>query len=660
MKRLPAALGLLLALGGAPTLAPAAEPIQPVGFTAVHLTDGFWAPRIETTRTVTIPYAFRECEETGRIDNFLRAAHKLPGPYGGKMGGRVYDDSDVYKVMEGAAYSLKQHPDPKLEAYVDDLVAKIGAAQEPDGYLYTPRTIDPAHPMKESGATRWSMEQWSHEFYCAGHMYEAAVAYYECTGKRVFLDIAIRNANLLVRTFGNGPGQRVAVSGHEEVEIGLVKLARVTGDGRYLRLARFLIDHRGRPEGRAGTWGVYCQDDRPVVEQEAPEGHAVRAMYLYTGMTDVALASADPTGYPAALDKIWDSFVGRRIYLTGGAGARHHGEAFGDDFELPNDTAYNETCSAVAAVFWQQQMFLLHGEAKYIDVLERILYNGLLSGISLDGTHFFYANPLSSDGHWPFNVEEGGATRAGWFSTPCCPTNLSRFLPSIPGYVYAIGPRSLYVNLFVSGDAVAKVGDVPVAIKQESELPWGGRVAVTLSPVVPSVFALRVRVPGWAFGRPIPGGLYSYMDPRGKRLKVDDVAAAAIPFQVNGEAVPATLENGYAVIERTWRAGDRVTVDFPVSPRRVMGAMRIDATLYRVALQRGPLVYCAEGIDNGGHVLTRALRDDVPFRVVPRPTLLGGVDTIEAGEGPALLTLIPYYAWSNRGAGEMEVWFERR
>jgi uncharacterized protein len=646
--------GLILGCAGVPAFG--AEQIQAVPLADVRLADTFWSPRLETTRTVTLPYVFRKCEETGRVDNFLRAAHALPPPHTGN----VYDDTDIYKAIEGAAYSLKEHPDPGLEDYVDGLVAKIAAAQEPDGYLYTPRTVDPSHPQEFAGKTRWSEEQWSHEFYCSGHLYEAAVAYYACTGRRNFLDVAIKNADLLVRSFGNGPGQTVAVSGHEEVEIGLARLAGITGDARYLNLARFFIDHRGRLEGRKALWGVYWQDDRPVLEQTGPEGHAVRALYLYNGMADVALASPDAGAYVAALDRIWDSFVGRRIYLTGGPGARHHGEAFGDDFELPNDTAYNETCAAVAAAMWQREMFLLHGESKYVDVLERILYNGMLSGISLSGDRFFYANPLSSDGHWPFNAGEGGATRAGWFSTPCCPTNLCRFLPSLPGYIYAVGPDSIYVNLFVSSDATTEVGKVRVELAQLSDAPWGGRVSLTVSPDTPCDFAIRVRVPGWAFGRPIPSSLYTYMDAQGRRLKSREEDAAAIPFLVNGEPVPATMEQGYAVIRRTWRAGDRVEVEFPMRPRRVLGNMSIDAALYRVAIEKGPLVYCAEGIDNGGHVLQRSLRDDAALEVLARPKLLGGIEAIEARSPDATTTLIPYYAWSNRGVGEMAVWFLRK
>jgi len=645
----------LLALIGAPCAF--AGPIQALPLTQVRLVGGFWEPRLETFRTVTIPYEFKECLATGRMENFLRASHRKPGPHIGN----VYDDTDIYKVIEGVAYSLVGHPDPALRNYVEGLIGDILAAQEPDGYLYTPRTIDPAHPQKIAGAARWSDEQWSHEFYCSGHFYEAAVAWFGATGERRLLDAAIRNADLLVRTFGPGPGQRIEISGHEEVEIGLLKLARVTGDRRYLALARFLIDHRGRPEGRKGLWGVYFQDDRPFVDESGPEGHAVRAMYLYNAAAGVALSTPDAGAYVTALDRIWGSFVGKRIYLTGGAGARHHGEAFGDDFELPNDTAYNETCAAIGAAMWQQQMFLLHGDARYLDVLERILYNGFLSGISLSGDRFFYVNPLSSDGHWPFNEEEGGATRAGWFSTSCCPTSLARFMPTIPGYLFAGDGSSIYANLFAGCEASARVGSTRVRITERTEIPWGGRVSLSVSPDVPCDFAMRVRVPGWAFGRPIPSPLYSYEDERGRRRRWKDEDAASIPFQVNGRVVPAPLEKGYAVIRRTWRAGDVVTVDFPLRANRVLGNISLDAALYRVAVEKGPLVYCAEGEDNGGSVLRRVLGDAATLDVVARPGLLGGIQAIEArSPGMPTTTLIPYYAWSNRGPGEMIVWFPRK
>ena len=647
-----AAIGLALA---APALQGGA--IRPVPFPDVSVADAFWSARLETARKVTIPYEFQACEQHGRLDNFLRAAHKLPGAHTGN----VYDDTDVYKVIEGAAYSLRTHPDPALEAYVEGVIAKIADAQEADGYLYTPRSIDPAHPVPFAGKTRWSNEIWSHELYCSGHLYEAATAWFECTGRRDFLDIAVRNANLLVRTFGDGPGQRIEVPGHEIVELGLAKLARVTGDDRYLRLARFFIDHRGHPEGRKdGTWGVYWQDDRPILQQAGPEGHAVRALYLYNGMSEVALGAQGAPEYVAALDRIWGSFTGKRIYLTGGVGARHHGEAFGDDYELPNDTAYNETCAEVAAVMWSERMFLLHGDSRYVDVLERILYNSLLAGVSLSGDRFFYANPLSSDGHWPFNAGEGGATRAGWFSTPCCPTNLARFLPSVPGYFYAASADSVYVNLFASSDATVAVGDGRVSLSQRTDAPWGGRVVLTVSPAKPAAFALRVRVPGWAFGRPIPSALYAYMDARGKSLKVRDEDAAQIPFHLNGRPVRTTLENGYAVIRRTWKPGDRVDVEFPDSPRRVLGNISLDAALYRVAVEKGPIVFCAEGADNGGSVLRRVLHDGDSLAVAPHPDLLGGVETIAARSGDGTTTLVPYYAWCNRGPNEMVVWFLRR
>lgn len=643
MGRAVSLTAALLALAGLAARAEA-DPVKPVDFADVRLTDGFWAPRLETVAKVTIPYALEQCRRTGVIDNFLRAAHRLPPPHAG----RVADDSDIYKVIEGAAYSLKEYPNPALEADLDAIIAEIAGAQEADGYLYTARTTDPANPPGGIGRVRWAGERLSHELYCAGHLYEAAVAYYGSTGHRQLLDVALKNADLLVRTFGNGPGQIIGVPGHEEVEIGLARLAQLTGDLRYVRLAEFFIDHRGRLEGRPELWGANLQDDAPVEDQDGPEGHAVRALYLYEGMAYAALADPGASRYVPVLDRTWNTFVDRRIYLTGGAGALHHGESFGSDYELPNDTAYCETCASVASVLWQERMFLLHRDARAIDVLERTLYNGVLAGISLGGDRFFYVNPLASDGRWPFNHGQGGATRAGWFSTPCCPTNLCRLLPAVPGLVYAAGDASLYVNLFISSEARTRVAGVPVEVRQQSGLPWSGQVRLELAPSVPVSFALRIRVPGWAAERPLPSDLYSYLDAAGQRRE----SGPPLVFRVNGEPTAVTSEKGYATIRRTWRAGDRVEADFPVEARLVAGNPSIDATLYRLAVERGPLVYCAEGADNGGQVTQISLRDDTRFEVVDRPELLGGIRTLVAGK----TTLIPYYAWSNRGADEMAVW----
>jgi len=599
-------------------------------------------PRLETNRTVTLPYDFEKCKTTGRVDNFLKAAGKMGGPHTGL----VFNDSDVYKVLEGASYSLLLHPDPTLDAYMDDLIAKVAAAQEPDGYLYTARTIDPnaAEPDKE-GQTRWSNLRFNHELYNLGHMYEAAVAHYRATGKHSFLNIATRSADLLVQVFG--PDKMRNVPGHQEVEIGLVKLYQVTQNESYLALAKFFLDerghHHGREEHRLFDVPGYAQDHMPVVEQDKAVGHAVRAVYMYAAMADIAALTGDEA-YIRALDALWENVVGKKLYLTGGLGARHHGESFGDDYELPNSTAYAETCAAIANVMWSHRMFLLHGHAKYIDVLERTLYNGLLSGVALGGDSFFYPNPLAADGKWAFNMGEG-ATRSPWFECSCCPTNLVRFMPSLPGYVYASRDNTLYVNLFVGSRGVVSLERTDVDITQDTRYPWDGTVTITLHPATPAEFGLAVRIPGWAQGRPVPSQLYSYTD-----TSPDNVT-----LELNGELAALKVENGFARITRAWQSGDTVTLRLPLSARRVVSDEAVSENVGRVAVEWGPLVYCAEAVDNGGQALALALPNKAHFTTHHDNGLLGGITVIE-GAG---LTLVPYYAWSHRGEGEMQVWLHQ-
>ncbi|MBO0723779.1 MAG: glycoside hydrolase family 127 protein, partial [Blastocatellia bacterium] len=418
-------------------------PVKPVPFTAVHFNDVFWAPRIEINRTVTIPFAFEKCETTGRVNNFLEAAAALKGEplKEKKLPGYPFDDTDIYKVIEGASYTLSVHPDPKLDAYLDGLIEKIAAAQEPDGYLYTARTIDPANPHRWAGAKRWELEKVnSHELYDLGHLYEAAIAHYQATGKRSLLDIALRTAELLDRTFG--PGKESIWPGHQITEMGLAKLYRATGDPRYLNLAKFMLDARG-PDADRGAGREYNQSHLKVTQQTEAVGHAVRATYMYSGMADVAALTGD-TSYVNAIDRIWENVVNKKLYITGGIGATGRGEAFGANYELPNMTAYNETCAAVGNDYWNYRLFLLHADAKYIDVMERTLYNGLISGVSLDGKSFFYPNPLESAGQHQ---------RQPWFGVACCPGNITRFIASVPGYVYAHEGDKLYVNLYVGSTA---------------------------------------------------------------------------------------------------------------------------------------------------------------------------------------------------------------
>lgn len=621
-------------------------PIRPVPFTAVQVADEFWLPRLETNRTVTIPYAFDKCEQTGRIANFARAG----GLEQGDFEGIYYNDSDVFKVVEGACYALALHPDPKLDRYLDDLIAKIAAAQEDDGYLYTARTLNPDKPPKSSGPTRWSYLAHSHELYNVGHLYEAAVAHHMATGKRSLLDVALKSADLVVREFG--PGRRPDVPGHQEIELGLARLYRLTGNEDYLRLAKFFLDGRGRAAGRE-LYGVYSQDHRPVVEQDHPVGHAVRAVYMYCGMADVATLTGDEA-YIRAIDRIWHNMVAKRLYVTGGIGARRRGEAFGDDYELPNASAYCETCAAVANALWNQRMFLLHGDAKYIDVLERVLYNGLLSGVDPGGQRFFYPNPLASDG----DVE-----RQPWFGCACCPTNMTRFLPSVPGYVYAQRGDEVYVNLFIGGRARIPLSDQVLRLAQETRYPWDGLITIKVEPERAAAFALHVRVPGWVLDRPVPSDLYHYAAPIG----------AGVSLSVNGAPDALELHNGYARITRTWQAGDVVELRLPMPIRRVYAHPKVTDDAGRVALERGPIVYCVEGADHQGHVHNLVLPDEVELSARHQADLLGGVTTLHGtaqalfsdddGQAvrtqPVPFTAVPYYAWCQRGAGEMAVWLAR-
>src|SRR5665648_124452 len=622
--------------------------IQGVPFNEVKISDQFWLPKIETNRTVTIPASFAKCEETGRIANFVKAAKK-EGEFGTEF---PFDDTDIYKTIEGASYSMSVHPDPKLDRYVDSLITIIGKAQEPDGYLYTARTIDPEHPHKWSGSERWVNESiLSHELYNSGHLFDAASAHYQATGKRNFLDIALKNADLLDQVFG--PGKRNDAPGHEIVEMGLVKLYRITGEKKYLNLAKFFIDSRGKENDPKKA---YSQDHKPLIEQDEAVGHAVRAGYLYSGVADVAALTGD-SAYLAAIDKIWENMVSKKLYITGGIGARHAGEAFGDEYELPNLTAYNETCAAIANVYWNYRMFLLHGDSKYIDVLERSLYNGVISGVGLDGKTFFYPNPLECDMHYHFNSGET-LDRQPWFDCSCCPTNMCRFLPSVPGYIYAQGNSSIFVNLFVQSSSTIPLNKkLTVAISQETQYPWTGQVKITVSPEKTSKFALCLRIPGWAENQAIPSDLYSFITPESDSVSVT----------VNGETVPFKTEKGYAVIDREWNQGDMVNYTIPMSIRRVVANQKVSDDLGKVVLERGPIVYCLEGVDNGAGLNTLALPDSSKLTSSFNSAELSGIVTISGDatidNGKKMttqkITAIPYFVWNNRGANEMKVWIPR-
>ncbi len=638
---------LVLTISGCAPKTPSGDYfITPVPFTSVTVKDGFWTPRMETNRRVTIPYAFKMCEETGRINNFAVAGGMKKGSHTGYR----FNDSDLYKVIEGAAYSLHLHPDPKLEAYVDSVIDLIAAAQEKDGYLYTAKTaFDPDNPSVRV-KDRWDNIQNDHELYCAGHMYEAAIAYYHATGSRKLLDVAIRNADLIDSVFG--PQGLRYPPGHQEIEIGLAKLYRETGEKRYLRLAKFFLDQRGDSTGHM-LYGEYAQDHKPVTEQTEAVGHAVRAAYMYSGMADIA-ALTGSKDYIQAIKTIWNDVVGTKLYVTGGIGATGGNEGFGGPYNLPNSTAYCETCASIANAMWNHRLFLMTGDAKYMDVVERIIYNSFLSGISMKGDRFFYDNPLAS---------ETGKERSPWFSCACCPSNVVRFLPSLPGYIYGYRGRDIYVNLFISGEAEIIIDDVPVRIIQHSNYPWKGEIKLQIKPGAVMPLTLNIRLPGWAMNKPVPSSLYSF-------LSSDQ---SGIHLQVNGEDVELDQEKGYARVKRIWQVGDEMVLHLPVPIRRITALDSVVADRGKVALERGPIVYCAEGIDQPQKQVKNILLPDEANLVAEfDPDLLHGVEIIK-GEGlvakqaqdtilnrePVAIQLIPYYAWAHRGKTPMTVWIDR-
>jgi DUF1680 family protein len=616
-------------------------PIQPVAFTRVHLSDNFWEPKLQVNARMTIPYVLKKCRETGRIDNFLMAAGKKKT---GKLTEFPFDDTDLYKVIEGASYSLQVNPDAQLSAQLDTLIGIIAGAQEPDGYLYTFRTSHPEHPHEWIGTKRWEKEEdLSHELYNAGHLYESAVAHYQATGKKTLLNIAVKNADLLVKDFGYGKVQ--AYPGHQIVEIGLVKLYRVTGQKKYLDLAKFFLDVRG-PGGNS-----YNQADKKPADQHQAEGHAVRAAYMYTGMADVAALTGDKK-YLDAIDDIWHDVVYSKLYITGGIGATGNGEAFGDAYDLPNMSAYAETCAAIANVYWNSRMYLLHGDAKYVDVLERTLYNGLLSGVSLTGNRFFYPNPLASLGQHQ---------RSAWFSCACCISNVARFLPSVPGYVYAQNGNDLFVNLFMSNRAEIALTSGKLALTQKTAYPWEGRVEIGVDPARSGRFILHIRIPGWAQDQPIPGDLYRFASDK----------RTAIPITINGEMTAYRMDKGYAVLDRTWKKGDKIVIDLPMEVRKVLASDSVKADKDRFALQRGPIVYCLEGKDQPDSTVQSIVVDrsaDVSSGYaadklggIVQLTAEGNTSARQQGSEEIItkkeqVKAIPYYSWNNRGAGEMEVW----
>lgn len=648
MKHILATLGLLTTLTA---LGSNGYPIGQVPFTAVKVSPSdFWGQRLKASRDVTIPLAFSKCEETGRYDNFVKAAHPSDTIH---VGGLAFDDTDVYKTIEGASYLMQTYPDPKLDRYIDSVLVIVAAAQEPDGYLYTSRTMNPMHPHEWAGENRWDcVEDLSHEFYDLGHMVDGAVAHYQATGKTNFLDIARRYADCVCREIGPDTihGQKLRVPGHQIAEMALARLYLATGDQKYLDQAKFFLDERGK----TSRTDEYSQAHKPVVDQDEAVGHAVRASYMYAGMADVAALTGD-SAYIHAIDRIWDNIIGKKYYITGGIGATSNGEAFGPNYYLPNMSAYCETCAAIGNVYVNYRLFLLHGDSKYYDVLERTLYNGLISGVSLDGGAFFYPNPLESIGQHQ---------RQAWFGCACCPSNIARFIPSLPGYIYAVHGRNVYVNLYTSNTADLNVDGRKdaVVLTQDTKYPFSGRVDITIDRNKIGDFTLKLRIPGWVRNQPVPSDLYSYSD--GLR--------PAYTVSVNGEPVKGTLNKGYLDISRRWKKGDIVTLDFDMPVRTVRANAKVEADRGRVAVERGPLVYAAEWPDNtafdlGSIILNQNpkfdITEDVEFIPGYKITTLttdaqtAAVDSLgRITMADQRLTLIPYYAWNHRGPGAMMVW----
>jgi DUF1680 family protein len=633
-------------------------PITPVPFTAVHFTAGLWQERQATNTAVTLPFAMNQLDASKRMQNFDLAAETMRRRTAGETNFQnrpvtqfPFDDSDAYKVIEGASFCLSVKPDPAIEARVENFIKEIAAAQEPDGYLYTWRTMHPDSPAHGwIGQQRWVKDpELSHELYDAGHLYEAGTAWFQATGSRDLLDICLKNAELVNHDLGTN-GHPVA-PGHEVIEMGLAKLYRQTGDPRWLELAQTFLEARGHGGNQ------YNQNQIPVLDQTEAVGHAVRANYLYSGMADVAALTGDQR-YVAAIERIWENVVGCKLYLTGGCGALASGEAYGKNYQLPNN-AYNETCAAVAFLFWNERMFLLTGDAKYMDVFERTLYNGFLSGVSLSGDRFFYPNPLECDGKSRFN--QGYPGRAPWFGCACCPPNLMRMRASLGGYVCAIRNDEVFVNLYASSETKLSVSNTPVTLVQTTDYPWYGEIHLAVNPATPTKFTLSLRIPEWTRGQPLPSDLYYYAN----------AAPTGWHVRVNGIEVKVDLHDGYARLQRTWKPGDQVLLSLSMPVRRVLGNSKIAATEGKVALERGPVVYCLEGVDNNDHVFNAVLGGPETIEAVYHPELLGGVTVLDienaehlASDGKELqknvrLTAIPYYAWNNRGTSSMTVWLER-
>lgn len=616
--------------------------MEPVSFSDVTVTDAFWKPKMDKVATKTLAACIYQTEiATPRIRNFEKVARKKGEPHEGIF----YDDSDVFKALEAMAYSLKTHPSKELEAKCDEWIDKIAAAQLPDGYLNTWYTLKGL----ENRYTDMSM----HEDYNAGHMIEAGVAYFNATGKRKLLEVCIKWADHFESLFG--PGKRDWVTGHQELELALVKLYKVTNNEKYLKLADWLLSERGKKLAKGYTWSewkdtAYAQDLLPVKQQTQITGHAVRAMYMYTGAADVAAHTGD-ADYLKAMQSVWEDVVYRNMYITGGIGSAGSNEGFSQDYDLPNEQAYCETCASVGMVFWNQRMNLLTGEARYVDVLERSLYNGALDGISLSGDRFFYGNPLAS---------RGQHQRREWFGTACCPANIARLIASLGNYIYAKTVDALYVNLFVGSQTSLLLKNVPVSIKMETNYPWEGTMRLNIDPEKKSSFRIYLRLPGWVRGETFTNGLYNFVD----------IPSSSVSVKINGREVPFKTEQGYLILDREWKKGDIVEYYLPFQINRIMAKTELRFNNNRVALQYGPLVYCVEGADNQGKAWNIILPDHTKLETTdytvagePVKAITADVPVVSvADDGYALKTekkkiiAIPYYTWANRGKNEMQVW----
>lgn len=619
-------------------------PITQVSFTRIHITDHFWAPRIETNRNVSIPSAFRECEKNGRFDNFALAAGLIKGEQKGDFS---FDDTDPYKIIEGASYALAVKYDKKLDHYLDSVINLISKAQEPDGYITTCVTNKCERLSGWWGKSRWEKIN-SHELYNSGHLYEAAVAHFLSTGKRTLLDVAIKNADLVCKVFGPNAGQIHRPSGHPIVEMALAKLYNVTGKQQYLATAKYFIDETGR-DTDGHRLSEYSQDHMPILQQDEIKGHAVRAGYLYSGVADVAALTND-SSYFGAITRIWDNMASKKLYITGGIGSRAQGEGFGPNYELHNQQAYCETCAAIANVYWNQRMFQATGDAKYIDVLERALYNGVISGVSLSGDKFFYDNPLESSGQHE---------RQAWFGCACCPGNITRFVASVPGYMYAVQNNDIYVNLYVQSSALIDIANGKVELRQITEYPWNGKVELTVDPKNVRDFALKLRIPGWAENSPVPTDLYYFSDKQTNPIEVT----------LNGKPVSVSKEKGYITLNRKWKKGDKVTIHFPMPVRQIEANMQVEDDKAKIAFERGPVVYCVEAADQvDKHVFNKYFVKGSPLKYEYRKDLLNGVVVLTGfvrqiekrennlTEKEVPFTAVPYSTWNNRGANEMAVW----